>query len=74
MQEQSVESPCYLGMVVRAGERGRHARGHAARAGAGPAERPDVLLLPIHLRSLGNSGRQQRAALCAGTGDRTGVV
>jgi len=35
----------------RAGERGRHARGHAARARASLVERPDVLLFPIHLRS-----------------------
>ena len=41
----------YLGAVVGAGERGRHARGHAAGAGARPAERPDVLFFPVHLRS-----------------------
>jgi hypothetical protein len=49
-EEQPVLSHRYLGAIVRAGERGRHARDHVARARAGPAERPDVLLIPIHLR------------------------
>jgi hypothetical protein len=49
-QEQPVLSHHYLGAIVRAGERGCHARDHAARACAGPAEWPDVLLISIHLR------------------------
>jgi hypothetical protein len=71
-QEYWLHYPRYLGAVVRAGERGRHARGHPARAGAGPAERPDVLLLPIHLRwptEAGSGGRPLRWM----RGDRRGI-
>jgi hypothetical protein len=46
----------YLGAVVRAGERGCHARGHAARAGARPAERADVLFFPVHPPVANSSG------------------
>ena len=64
----------YLGAVVGAGERGRHARGHAAGAGARPAERPDVLFFPVHPRSptaaaAGGSGCGRQVSGCRGVGE-----
>jgi len=66
----------YLGAVVGAGERGRHARGHAAGAGARPAERPDVLFFPVHLRSsaVAGGGRGGRGEAGGREGERAATA